>query len=85
MLSLVNVVWYDGVDSFVSKFVLETVNNQVTTSSRVKVENYLKGNGELLKLDVLYKVSLDNIVAFKGSDDDELQVAYQRFDTMYFD
>ena len=85
MFSLVNVVWYDGVDSFVSKFILETVNNQVTTSARVKVENYLNGNGELLKLDVLYKLSLDNIVALKDSDDVEMQVAYERFDIMYFD
>ena len=85
MFSLANVVWYDGVDSFVSKFILETVNNQVTTSARVKVENYLNGNGELLKLDVLYKLSLDNIVALKDSDDEEMQVAYERFDIMYFD
>lgn len=85
MFSLVNVVWYDGVDSFVSKFILETVDNQVTTSARAKVINYLQGNGELLKLDVLYKVSLDNIVAFKNCDNEELQVAYVRFDTMYFD
>ena len=85
MFSLANVVWYDGVDSFVSKFILETEGGQVTTKARNKVVEYLRGNGELLKLDVLYKLSLDNIVAFKDSNDEELQVAYARFDTMYFE
>lgn len=85
MFSLVNVVWYDGVDSFVSKFILETEDGEVTTKSRNKVIDYLRGNGELLKLDILHSVSLDTIFTYKDNIDEELQCAYVRFDTMYFD
>ena len=85
MFSLANVVWYDGVDSFVSKFILETENGEATTQSRLKTIEYLSGNGDLLKIDVLHSVSLDTIFTYKDNIDDELQCAYVRFDTMYFD
>lgn len=85
MFSLANVVWYDGVDSFVSKFILETEGGQVTMKARNKVIEYLRGNGEVLKIDVLHSVTLDTIFTYRDNVDEELQVAYQRFDAIYFD
>ena len=84
MFSLANVVWYDGVDSFVSKFILETEDGEPTAKSRKKVIEYLCGNGELLKIDVLHTVPLDTVFTYRDNIDDELRTAYNRFNIMYF-
>lgn len=80
---LVNVVWYDGTDAYVTKFVLP-VNDEykLETSTKNKVKKYLDGNGEVLTFDILYNVGLDNIVAY--AEDNETQVIYNRFKEMYF-
>lgn len=82
--SLVNVVWYDGSDAYVSKFVLPTENHEVTKDGVARVSKYLSGNGELLKLDVLYPITFENLVAFKDSDNDELKACFERYASMYF-
>ena len=81
---LTNVVWYDGIDAFVSKFILQCDEEGVTQESEGLVGQYLNGNGELLKIDRLYPVDLDNIVAFKDADEAELKTAYDRFKQFYF-
>lgn len=86
---LVNVVWYDGCDAFVGKFVLQVEGQgedlKVTHVSEVLTKKYLDGNGEILKFDPLYPVDLDDILAIKEHHDDkELQAAYDRFKNMWF-
>lgn len=96
---VVNVVWYDGVDAYVSKFVLqvervetdgEGVRLEPTNESKWKVEKYLQGNGDVLKYDPLYGVDFENIIAFKGYEksdlrsEQELFAAYDRFKNMWF-
>ena len=84
MYSLFNVVWYDGCDAFVSKFILPTKDNEVTKDGERDVIRYLDGNGELLKIDYLYNLSLENIIAMRRSEDKEHIAAYDRFANMYF-
>ena len=43
-----NVVWYDGSDAFVSKFVLQADDEGITEDSKRKVRTYLDGNGEVI-------------------------------------
>ena len=91
---MVNVVWYDGVDAYVSKFVVqaemitEKIGEpgfpQITNDSRRRISKYLDGNGEILKVDPLYPVELENIMALKGSDNSELQAAFDRFKAFWF-
>lgn len=95
---VVNVVWYDGVGAYVSKFILQIervlrdgyVHLEPTSESKHRLEDYLTGNGEVLKYDALYEVDLDNIVAFKNYEksdlrsEKELFAAYDRFKRMWF-
>jgi len=79
-----NVVWYDGCDAFVSKFILECELGGITEKSEGLLGQELNGNGELLKVDKLYPVDLDNIIALKNSDKDSDVVIYNRFKNMWF-
>ena len=80
-----NVVLYDGCDAFVNKFVLQCDENGVTQESEGLVGQYLDGNGEILKIDRLYLVTLENIIALKDyKEQPELQAAYERFKEFYF-
>ena len=82
---LCNVVMYDGTDAFICKFVLKCDENGVTKESAGLVGQYLNGNGEILKIDKLYPVTLDNIIAMKDYEEQpELQAAYDRFVKFYF-
>lgn len=99
MWYMVNVVLYDGSDAYVSKFVLqvEEVNTdkegthlEVTKESQRRLGEYLYGNGEILKLDPLYYVDFESIIALKNLKDSkikseiELFTAYDRFKNMWF-
>ena len=79
-----NVVWYDGCDAFVSKFILKCDLGGITEESEGLLRQELNGNGELLKVDKLYPVDFDNIVALKDTEQPELQEAYNRFKDMWF-
>ena len=96
---MTNVVYYDGSDAYVSKFVLKTTTElnedgvecpKVTEESEGLLGQYLNGNGEILKVDLLYPVDLDNIIALKDWDDapqetiNEMKAAYDRFKEMWF-
>lgn len=81
--SMYNVVWYDGVEAYVTKFVL--------SENEKKAKNELfdwwreKGyDGEILKLDSLYGVTLENIIALRNDDNDDNKRSYDRFEEMYF-
>lgn len=80
---LVNVVWYDGVEAYVTKFVLPVNEKyELEKSTKDKVKKYLDGNGEVLKFDLCYFVTLENIIAYK--DDIDKNCIYERFNEMYF-
>lgn len=85
---LMNVIWYDGYDAFVSKFIGKIHNFEgevYATKETIKhIEKYLEGNGEVLKIDPLYSLNFDNIIALKDSDDKEQVTAYNRFVEIYF-
>lgn len=87
-----NVVWYDGTDAFVSKFILQydRISEKVTEQSEGLVGQMTCGNGEVLKIDVLYAMDFENIVALKSCENAELEsekqlfAAYERFKEMWF-
>ena len=85
---MVNAVFYDGQNAYVSKFIVKGDDYDpfitINPDSEARIEEYLSGNGELLKIDILYSVDFDNIIALKDADEPELQCAYQRFKEMYF-
>ena len=85
---MTNVVYYDGCDAYVSKFIIkadpDSPFNSILAESEMALEDYISGNGDILKIDPLYTVNLDNIVALKDCDDEELKCAYARFNEMYF-
>lgn len=79
--AMFNVVWYDGTDAYVTKFVCRTDENlTITKDSQRLVKAYLDGNGEVLKYDLLYEVVWDNIIAYKDQTDASI---YQRFVEMW--
>lgn len=84
---MVNVVWYDGCDAYVSKFVLRFDKDAevITDESKEKLLDYMiSAGGELLKTDVLYSVDLEEIIALKQAEQPELKAAFDRFNTMWF-
>lgn len=77
--ALFNTVWYDGQDSWVAKFVLPADTTMKSDCIKTMDGWY---DGEILKLDKLYEVTLDNIVAFKNNQ--ETENLYDRFNEMFF-
>ncbi len=86
-LVLVNAVFYDGVNAYVSKFIVKADADKpfetVDEDSKCRIATYLSGNGELLKIDILHDVTFDNLLAFTDAEDAELRCAYNRFKEMY--
>lgn len=94
---MTNVVWYDGVNAFVTKFIVQSETDKekigtdqywsVTKESERKIREYLDGNGEVLKIDPLYGVDFDNIIALEQCDEEYKKAereAVERFKQMYF-
>lgn len=77
--SMYNVVWYDGVEAYVSKFVLPD-NEKKAKNDLLDWWHY---DGEILKLDKLYSVSLENIIALRNGDNFNSST-FERFEQMYF-
>lgn len=75
-----NVVIYDGVDAFVSKFILP---DEMPLDSFCRTFGNMGYDGEVLKLDKLYPVKLDNIIALKDGNSNE-QDTFNRFNEMFF-
>lgn len=77
--SIYNIVWYDGTDAYVSKYILKSSPEH----AQADLQDYWnkKGyDGEVLKLDYLYSVNLENILSLK----DEHPHMFRRFNEMYF-
>ena len=73
-----NVVMYDGVISWVKKFVLKE------KSARKDIIKYLNGTDiEAVKLDKLFPITLENVIAYKLSDDASEVDIFNRFILMY--
>jgi len=79
-LYLCNVVFYDGVEAYVSKFILQGDDNYtISKNSDKKVREYLEGNGEVLKIDINYKICFDEFLAFCNND----TKLKERFESMF--
>ena len=86
MFGLFNVVWYDGYEAYVSKFILECHDGNITPCAMSKLEKYLNGNGEILKVDYRHAIEFDDIIELNESTatQDNLAVELRRFKKMYF-
>lgn len=76
-----NVVIYDGVDAFVSKFILP---DEMTLDTACRTFGKMGYDGEILKLDKLYPVTFNNIIALKDGNSNE-QITFERFNEMFFE
>lgn len=82
---LCNVVIYDGVESKIKKMVVKINFDNGFNEELEYVTSFIKAyenEAEMLKIDLLYEVSLDNIIAFREVP--SLAEAYDDFITMYF-
>jgi hypothetical protein len=77
---LYNLVIYDGVDAFVSKFILPY---GMTLDKAISIFVKMGYDGELLKIDALYPLTFDNIIALKDGNGIE-KCIFERFDDMFF-
>lgn len=84
MFGLFNVVWYDGYEAYVSKFILEHHDGNITPSAMSKLEKYLNGNGEILKVDYRHAIDFDDIIDLNESVATQDKLAVDRFKKMYF-
>ena len=84
MFGLFNVVWYDGYVAYVSKFILEHHDGEITPVAMGKLEKYLNGNGEILKIDYRYTIEFDDIIELNESTATQDKLAVDRFKKMYF-
>ena len=80
--SMYNVVWYDGVDAYATKFVLPENEKEAKKDIGIWWE---KGgwSGEILKLDKLYGMALENIIALRNENDEQINT-FNYFEEMYF-
>lgn len=77
---LYNFVFYDGVDAFVSKFIVPENTSLENARELISKMGY---DGELLKIDRLYPLTFDNIVAMRDGNNSE-RCTFERFHDMYF-
>lgn len=79
--SLYNVVWYDGVNAYVTKFILKSDKD-----GKRDLLNFWKEkgiDGRVLEVDLLYSITLENIISFSNGDGEQKQ-AFKYFKEMYF-
>lgn len=84
---LVNVVIYDGVDAFVNKRIVPYSEDKGTyTDEAVKdlAIYYFDYGMEVLKIDTLYTLTFENIMAFNNCGDRKLEDAFRAWTRMYF-
>ena len=74
-----NVVWYDGVIAYVSKFILPEDEKK----AKKDLLDWWHYDGEILKLDRLYGVSLKNVIALRNGKNEDID-AFEHFEQMYF-
>lgn len=77
---IINVVWYDGVEAYVSHFIGQANDNlQATKRTKERITKYLDGNGEILKFDVIKYLGLSDVIDYKDKGDSDSQVIWNRF------
>lgn len=77
---LYNFVFYDGVGAFVSKFIVPENTSLENARELISKMGY---DSELLKIDKLYSLTFDNIVAMRDGNNSE-RCVFERFHDMYF-
>ena len=77
-MNLCNVVVYDGVDSWVVKFVLKE-----KTAKRDILKYYEYSDVQVLKIDKLCPFTLENVIAYKISNDASQVDIFNTFIKMY--
>ena len=75
-----NFVIYDYDRAYVTKFIVPEEISLENASNLLITHNY---SGELLKIDKLYPVTLENIIALKDGNDTE-KCIFERFSDMFF-
>lgn len=83
MFNMCNVVFYDGCDSKVVKMILPFECGKLTKESKEFVHALDEKYGKSLYIDLLYPVTLDNIIAFKECEFSDLQNAYALFEKFF--
>ena len=84
MFGLFNVVWYDGCEAYVSKFILEINGVKITPRAMGKLESYIKGNGEILKVDFRHTIDFDDIIEMNESTASYDKLLIDKYKKMYF-
>lgn len=74
-----NVVCYDGCDAWVSKFILRNYDKK----EQLKDIDMMGYHAEVLKIDVLYELEPDNIIAILTNDEHENRIISERYKDMY--
>ena len=73
-------LFFDYDTAYVVKFIVPEEISLENASNLLITHNY---NGELLKIDKLYPVTLENIIALKDGNDEEKNI-FERFNDMFF-
>lgn len=84
MFGLFNVVWYDGHSAYVSKYILDNNDGKITPHATGKLENYISGDGEILKVEFRNVIDLDDIIEMNESTATSDRLTIDRFKQMYF-
>lgn len=84
LFGLFNVVWYDGTNAYVSKFILQTNEGKITDESKIGLNDCIIGNGEVLKIEFLHYISYFSLKEMEESNDNEIKAIVDRFASMYF-
>ena len=74
-------VVYNGVDAFVMKFIMP---ENMTLKEAIKHPYIMGCDGEKLKIDALYPITLDEIISLRDGSF-EYNCIFERFKAMYFD
>lgn len=80
--SMYNVVWYDGANAYVTKYVLKSDEKEAIKELTRSWEQ-CGYDGEILKLDKLYYMSLENILGLRNGNGNDIST-FNRFEEMYF-
>lgn len=87
---LVNVVYYNGIEAFVSKFIIGGAKTEewgiLGKEDKDMVRDYIHtlDCNSVLMFDVLYDLSLENILAFKDSSEESDNLLFKNWSDMYF-
>ena len=74
-----NVVCYDGCEAWVSKFILRNCD----TKQQIKDIDVMGYDAQILKIDVLYELEPDNIIAILTNEEQENKIIAGRYKDMY--